>query len=71
MYINNILIYAKIIEEYDRLVLDILERLRRNNLTIAPQKCKWCVQEVKFLGYIISPQGIKIFKDKTDAIKNW
>ena len=36
VYINNILIYTKTIKEYNRLVLDILERLRRNNLTIAP-----------------------------------
>ena len=36
VYINNILIYTKIMEEYDRLILDILERLRRNNLAIAP-----------------------------------
>ena len=28
VYINNILIYAKTIEEYNRLVLDILKRLR-------------------------------------------
>ena len=36
VYINNILIYIKIIKEYNRLVLDILEYLRRNNLIIAP-----------------------------------
>ena len=36
VYINDILIYTKTIEEYNRLVLDILERLRRNNLAIAP-----------------------------------
>ena len=36
MYIDNILIYAKTIKEYNQLILDILERLRRNNLTIAP-----------------------------------
>ena len=28
VYIDNILIYAEIIEEYNRLVLDVLERLR-------------------------------------------
>ena len=33
---NNILIYTEIIEEYDRLILDIFKRLPRNNLTIAP-----------------------------------
>ena len=45
MYINNIFIYTKTIKEYDRLVLDILERLWRNNLAIAPQKYKWYIQE--------------------------
>ena len=43
VYIDDILIYIEIIEEYDRLVLDVLERLWRNNLAIAPQKYKWCV----------------------------
>ena len=43
VYIDNILIYTKIIKEYDQLILDILERLRRNKLTIAPQKYKWCI----------------------------
>ena len=36
IYINNILIYAETIKEYNRLVLDVLKRLRRNNLAIAP-----------------------------------
>ena len=36
VYINNIFIYTETIEEYDRLILDVLERLRRNNLAIAP-----------------------------------
>ena len=36
VYINDIFIYAKTIEEYNRLILDVLERLRRNNLVITP-----------------------------------
>ena len=36
VYINNILIYTKTIEEYNWLVLDIFKYLRRNNLAIAP-----------------------------------
>ena len=36
VYIDNILIYIKTIKEYNRLILDIFKRLRRNNLTIAP-----------------------------------
>ena len=36
VYIDNILIYTKTIKEYNRLILDIFEYLRRNNLAIAP-----------------------------------
>ena len=36
VYIDNILIYTETIEEYNRLVLDVLKRLRQNNLAIAP-----------------------------------
>ena len=36
VYINNILIYTETIKEHNRLILDILEYLRRNNLAIAP-----------------------------------
>ena len=70
IYMNNILIYRETIKEYNSLILDILNRLRRNNLIITPEKFKWYIQEVEFLGYIISSQGIKTFKDKTDAIEN-
>ena len=36
VYINDIFIYTETIKEYNRLILDILERLWQNNLTIAP-----------------------------------
>ena len=36
MYINNIFIYIKTIEEYNRLILDVFKRLQRNNLVITP-----------------------------------
>ena len=36
IYINNILIYTETIKEHNRLILDILKYLRRNNLAIAP-----------------------------------
>ena len=36
VYINDIFIYTETIKEYNRLILDVLECLRRNNLAIAP-----------------------------------
>lgn len=60
VYLDDLLIYADTIEEHDRLVTEVLKRLTEHNLAVAPQKCKWAVQEVEFLGYIISAEGISM-----------
>ena len=36
VYMNNIFIYTETIKEYNWLILDVLEYLRRNNLVIVP-----------------------------------
>jgi len=70
-YMDDILIYAKTIEEHDRLVKEVLGRLRKNRLAVSPEKCVWRTQEVEFLGYIIGKEGIKMSKGKVEAVLSW
>jgi len=70
-YMDDILIYAKTIEEHDRLVKEVLGRLRENGLAVSPEKCVWRTQEVEFLGYIIGKEGIKMSKGKVEAVLSW
>ena len=39
VYMDDILIYTKDLEEYDRLVLEVLRRLREYHLTVVIEKC--------------------------------
>jgi hypothetical protein len=39
VYIDDILIYAKNTEQYDKLVEEVLVRLAKNDLVISPEKC--------------------------------
>ena len=66
VYIDNILIYTKDLEEYDRLVLEVLRHLREHHLTVAAEKCAWGVTEVEYLGYIIAEHSIAISKEKVN-----
>ena len=67
-YMDDILIYAKEDEEHDRLVEEVLKRLTANGLAVSPDKSKWKVRKVEFLGYVIGQNGIWMAQDKVDAL---
>jgi hypothetical protein len=48
-----------------------LERLAKNDLVIAQEKCVWGEKAVEFLGYILTLQGMWMPKDKTKAAQEW
>jgi len=70
-YINDLLIYAKTKEEYDRIVKEVLQRLRANRLAISAEKCMWRQPEVEFLGYVIGREGIKMSEEKAKGVLEW
>jgi hypothetical protein len=69
VYIDDMLIYTKNEEIHDELVKEVLEWLAKNDLVITPEKYVWGENEVEFLGYILTPQGMRMAEDKTKAIQ--
>ena len=70
-YMDNILVSAITCEEHNRLVGEVLQRLRNNWLAVSPEKCVWRAQEVEFLGYVIGREGIKMANNKVEAVLSW
>ena len=51
--------------------MEVLYRLKENNLFVKPENCFFKVQEVEMFGLIIGPDGIKIDPKKVEAITAW
>jgi len=51
-------------------VKEVLRRLEKNNLFVKPEKCRWKVREVEFLGVIIGSKGVEMQKEKVKGMLN-
>ena len=71
VFINDVIVGTKTEEGHDELVAEVVKRLEENDLYVKPEKCKWKVREVEFLGVIIRPEGIKMEKEKVKGVLEW
>ena len=67
-FINDIIVGTEEEGEHNEIVEEVVKRLAENNLYIKPEKYKWKVREVGFLGVVIRPEGIKIEEEKVKGI---
>ena len=71
IFINDILVATDTEEGHNELVEKVLKRLEENDLFVKPEKCKWKVREVEFLGVVIGLRGVEIQKEKVEEVLNW
>lgn len=69
-YLDDLIIYSKTKDDHLDHIEDVLKRLVKHNLQVKLSKCKFFTEEVAFLGYVVSSEGIKVNKKKVQAIVN-
>ena len=68
VFIDDMIVGTEAEEEHEEIVKEVVRRLAKNDLYVKPEKCKWKVREVEFLGVIIGPEGIKMEKEKVKGV---
>jgi hypothetical protein len=68
VFIDDILVYSRSEEEHLRLVL---HKLREHRLYAKLSKCEFWLNQVAFLGHIISKGGISMYPSKVQGVLSW
>ncbi|GES97129.1 retroviral-like aspartic protease 1 [Rhizophagus clarus] len=68
IYVDDIMIYSKNLEEHIEHIEKVLQKLQEYNLVIKLKKCKFYQKKIKFLGHEIGNDGLKPNFKKIETI---
>ncbi|GFX65780.1 retrovirus-related Pol polyprotein from transposon 17.6 [Trichonephila clavipes] len=71
VYIDDVILFTKTIDEHFELLSKVFERFERIHLKFNPSKCQFLTKSCKFLGFVVTPEGILIDKDKSVSINEF
>lgn len=71
VYFDDIIIFARELPQLVQRCDQVLTKLREHNLKIRPSKCAFAVDKVKFLGHIVSAQGVDVDPKRIEEVKNF
>jgi len=71
VYLDNILIFTKTKEEYERAVRRVLEILTEHKLFLHPEKCEFHQKQIEYLGLVISENKVAMDPVKVAGVHEW
>lgn len=71
VYLDDLIIFAESIEQHNSVLLAVFERLQMHHLALQPEKCKFLLTEINYLGHKITREGITIQESNIKAVKSF
>ena len=71
VYMDDIMIFPKTLEEYWKIVQEVLQLLKDNHLTLKHMKCEFKKEEIEYLGLIIAQNKDKVDQTKVKGVTEW
>ena len=71
VYLDDIIVATETFEEHLAMLTEVANRLNAANLSINLAKSKFCVDEVPYLGYLLSKNGLRPNPERVEAIVNY
>ena len=71
VYIDDVLIYSRDFDSHLKDLSLVFQKLRQAGLTLEPSKCHFAVKQLKFLGHVISKNGVEVDQEKPELSVNF
>ncbi|KAH9252115.1 hypothetical protein BASA81_009964 [Batrachochytrium salamandrivorans] len=71
VYLDDIVVYSDNLDDHKEHVRQVLQVLKDDNLFCKAENCHFYQTEIKYLGYIISPNGTSMDPSKISAVQDW
>ena len=71
IYLDDIIIFSKNPDDHITRLEGVFEKLAKAGLKLKPSKCEFFHSSLKYLGHIVSKEGIATDPRKIEAFRNW
>lgn len=71
IYLDDVIIFSNSFEEHIDRLQRVFERIRQCGLKLSPKKCSFFQEKVKYVGHIVSENGIESDPDKKEKVRSW
>lgn len=71
VYMDDIIVPAENFEQGLVRLEHVFQRLEQANLKLKPSKCVFFKKSVRFLGHLVSEEGVETDPDKINTVSNW
>jgi transposase InsO family protein len=71
IYLDDIVVFSRTFEEHVERLEAIFKRLESTGLKLKPSKCHLFQKRIKYLGHIVSAEGVETDPEKVAALRKW
>ena len=71
VYVDDVVVAGRTIDETLGRLEDVFALLRKYRLVVNKKKCVFFRRQIKFLGHVLVPEGVKVDEEKIAAVQSW
>ena len=71
LYLDDVIVFSPDFDTHLQRLETVLQRLEKAHLKLKPSKCALLQSEVKYLGHVVSQDGVSTDPDKVAAVREW